>query len=75
MTSIDATLKLPDERVREILAVICGTSVVHEADTGAARTITPPSLDELASITNELISARTALSIYEQAELAERSCA
>lgn len=68
MIAIDSTLKLSDERVRDILAAISGVSTVYDAETGVVRRIEPPTLDELASIANELISKRFALQILEQAE-------
>lgn len=66
--SIDNTLKLTDERLREIHAALCGATTWHElgGTTGIdARPIRPGTLHELASLANELISKRCALAMYE----------
>lgn len=67
--AIDPTLKLSDERLREVLAWLCGerwTFSASACEVGSEVPIAEPSPDELASIANDLISTRTALDITNE---------
>lgn len=71
----NATLKLTHDRLREVFAALCGETTWEEHETKARRRrpIVQPTHDELASIANELLSARFALSLYDQEEEFEAS--
>ena len=87
--AIDPTLKLTNERLREVFAWLSGYRICATTLPGgevAQGVITEPTPDELASIANDLLSTRTALAItnetctqleaeLEAAELTQRSCA
>jgi len=84
--NVDPTLKVNDARLREVFAWLCGERFDLGHDTGCDVALDEPTPSELASIANDLISTRTALTItnetctqleeqLEAAELTQRSCA